>query len=79
MQAQIGRLNHYHNTKRHLVGNHAGSAAPAWKVNQQMMHKKGSGSAPGSKILLSNLPYDVTEEINVSYLLDGVLRVQSIY
>ncbi|TCD70710.1 hypothetical protein EIP91_002086 [Steccherinum ochraceum] len=58
MSAQIGRLNHYHNTKRHLVGNHAGAAAPAWKMNQQLAHKK---SAPGSKILLSNLPYDVTE------------------
>ncbi|KAH8101192.1 hypothetical protein BXZ70DRAFT_934862 [Cristinia sonorae] len=61
MQAQVGRLNHYHGPKRQLLGNTQGAAAPAWKINQQQMMMQKRKPVVGSKILLSELPVDVSE------------------
>lgn len=76
MQTQVGRLNTYHGAKRKLLGNNAGAAPPAWKMNQQAISKR---TPPGSKILLSNLPMDVTEhEIDVSSKLTCISRCMRI-
>lgn len=56
------RLNAYHHTKQGILGNQAGRAAPAWKVNQQERRTSTAQAAPGSKILLSRLPNDVGED-----------------
>lgn len=57
MQAH-GRINAYHNSKRQLLGNQAGQAPPAWKK------PSGSGQQAehGSKVILSRLPADVSDE-----------------
>ncbi|EMD35439.1 hypothetical protein CERSUDRAFT_116201 [Gelatoporia subvermispora B] len=65
VQPQHARLNTYHGTKRQLLGNQAGQAPPAWRVNQTAQAKKAVGSSAvdsGSKILLSRLPLDVSED-----------------
>ncbi|OCH85767.1 hypothetical protein OBBRIDRAFT_797835 [Obba rivulosa] len=73
MQAhpQHARLNTYHGPKRQLLGNQAGHAAPAWRVNQVAQAKKPGGPStvdPGSRILLSRLPLDVSEsEVQVLF------------
>ncbi|GBE88613.1 hypothetical protein BKA93DRAFT_801971 [Sparassis latifolia] len=67
MQAhpQYVRLSAYHGPKRQLLGNQAGSAPPAWRINQPATAKRPIGSMnaveKGSKILLSRLPLDVGE------------------
>ncbi|KAI0942071.1 hypothetical protein AcV7_002603 [Taiwanofungus camphoratus] len=74
MQAhpQHARLNAYHGTKRQLLGNQAGHAAPAWHTNHPVHGKKLAGPSnaveKGSKILLSRLPSDVGEnEVEVLF------------
>ncbi|KAF7791638.1 hypothetical protein EIP86_002658 [Pleurotus ostreatoroseus] len=59
---QQGRYNNYHNTKRQLVGYQPGLAAPAWKTNQQARKTSGTQAQQGSKILLSRLPPDVSQD-----------------
>ncbi|KIJ59391.1 hypothetical protein HYDPIDRAFT_100831 [Hydnomerulius pinastri MD-312] len=49
----LARINSYHNSKRHLLGNQTGQAAPAWRDQKP--------KDQGSKILLSRLPPDVGE------------------
>lgn len=62
----FGRANSYHNTKRQLLGSQAGRPAPAWRTNQETMRNKAA-TEQGSKILLSRLPADVSdEEVEVS-------------
>ncbi|CCL99207.1 uncharacterized protein FIBRA_01222 [Fibroporia radiculosa] len=65
MQAhpQYARLNAYHGAKRHLLGNQAGNAPPAWRDAVQGKKTHGAANAldKGSKILLSKLPLDVGE------------------
>jgi len=76
-RAGPARINSYHGTKRQLLGNQAGHAAPAWR-NSNLPASGPSGInghatlaskkllEQGSKILLSNLPMDVGEtEIEV--------------
>lgn len=53
------RLNSYHNPKKQLLNQKAGKAPPAWKAESN--DKKGKG-VPGSKVLISGLPPDVTQE-----------------
>jgi len=71
------RLNAYHGTKRQLIGTSARQVAPAWRIsNGTGGTATTNGSATplskktlhqGSKILLSNLPMDVSEtEVEVS-------------
>jgi len=68
MQAQhhYGRVNAYHGTKQQLLGAKVGQAAPAWRGNQATINGKRAagpvnGLEKGSKILLSKLPMDVSE------------------
>ena len=63
MSKQETRRNYLHGPKRQTLGNQAGRAPPAWKANQ----KKATGqNALEGKILLSNLPKDVTlDEVKV--------------
>ena len=60
-RATSSRLNNYHTPKRQFLGN--AGPAPAWRNGPT---PGASGSAvrvdPGSKILVTNLPYDVTPE-----------------
>ncbi|KLO09011.1 hypothetical protein SCHPADRAFT_908142 [Schizopora paradoxa] len=56
-----GRINSYHSAKSQLVGHAAARQPPAWKATNQ----GGAGPSSketGSKILLSNLPPDVSED-----------------
>jgi len=53
------RLNSYHNPKKQLLAQKAGRAPPAWKTESS--EKKGKGT-PGSKIMISGLPPDVTQD-----------------
>lgn len=67
MQAQFRELRNttrnFHGQKKQLLGQHVGQAAPAWKQQQQVRKGLANGvNTQGSKILLSNLPQDVTEE-----------------
>lgn len=73
MQAPpYARYNTYHNQKRQLLGNQAGNAAPAWRVNQAQA-RRDLVANKGSKILLSRLPVDVSEsEVEVCLLLSVV-------
>lgn len=73
MHAQHNRFNNYHGAKRQLLGNNAGHAAPAWRVNNPAAAGK-KAPEQGSKILLSRLPLDVNEdEVEVSSLLPYLL------
>ncbi|KAG5635091.1 hypothetical protein H0H81_012463 [Sphagnurus paluster] len=60
------RLNNFHGTKRQLLGNQAGHAAPAWKTNvpnATMGYPKARPAIDaGSKIFLTRLPLDVGEK-----------------
>lgn len=71
MHAQHNRFNNYHSTKRQLLGNQPGHAAPAWRVNNPAAPAQGKKvPEQGSKILLSRLPLDVgDEEVEVSFVL----------
>ncbi|KAK7681360.1 hypothetical protein QCA50_015451 [Cerrena zonata] len=63
MHAQHNRFNNYHSSKRQLLGNQPGHAAPAWRVNNPAAPAPGKKvPEQGSKILLSRLPLDVAEE-----------------
>ena len=73
MQAQYrplpyARINSFHGPKRQLLGNHAGQAAPAWKVaayNQVGATSASKGKVAqdqASRIFLSRLPVDVGEK-----------------
>ncbi|KAI0078319.1 hypothetical protein K474DRAFT_1660535 [Panus rudis PR-1116 ss-1] len=53
------RINSYHGPKKKLLGNKPGHAAPAWRTNNTAAGKKPD---LGSKILLSQLPLDVTAQ-----------------
>jgi hypothetical protein len=62
------RLNTFHGPKRQILGNQAGYAAPAWRMNV-VPPLPGQGIAGnsrdvelGSKIFLSRLPVDVGEK-----------------
>lgn len=74
---QHARLNTYHGPKRQLLGNQSGQAPPAWRngITAPGQSKRPSGSTStqegGSKILLSRLPADVTEnEVEVGAACD---------
>lgn len=58
-----GRINNYHSPKSQLVGHAASRQAPAWKASNIPQGSAGpSQKDSGSKILLSNLPPDVSED-----------------
>lgn len=75
---QYTRFNSYHGPKRQLLGNQSGNVPPAWRTAAgapaaaQLKRPLAAGSTSGSqgvgsKILLSRLPADVTEnEVEVS-------------
>ncbi|KAK2462996.1 hypothetical protein APHAL10511_004983 [Amanita phalloides] len=67
------RFSGTHSTKRHLLGNRAGHAPPAWRnhgvavpapggANNGNFMMNGKGKETGSKILLSRLPVDVGDK-----------------
>jgi len=57
------RINNYHSNKSQLVGHAAARQAPAWKASNLPQGSAGpSQKDSGSKILLSNLPPDVSED-----------------
>ena len=69
MQAQNRpvRFNGTVSSKRHLLGNRAGHAPPAWRnqgvaVPSPAGNANGKGKDAGSKILLSKLPFDVGDK-----------------
>ena len=73
-RATSSMIHNYHTPKRQLLG-HAGPA-PAWR-NGPTPGASGSGGArdPGSKILVTNLPYDVSpEELKVCRVARLVLK-----
>lgn len=71
------RLSSYHGAKRQVLGNTAGHPAPAWHpkhlngvVPPPPKRSQGHTEAPGSKIIMSDLPHDVKEaEIEVRVVL----------
>lgn len=79
---EYARLHTFHGSKRQLLGNQAGTAAPAWRGNVVSQNRAAGvkGKAPaesGSTIFLSKLPVDVGEkEVEVSAH-DCVLHLQT--
>ncbi|KAL4249454.1 ALYREF mRNA export adapter [Abortiporus biennis] len=61
MSANGQRIKQYRSPKAQLVGHQPGHAAPAWKGNQSTIQGK-KAKEQESKILLSRLPGDVTED-----------------
>ena len=79
------RLNTFHGPKRQLLGNKAGQAAPAWRMNVptpgQGQAAKGKNMVEqGSKIFLSRLPVDVGEkEVEVSMSVIPAVCLNHVY
>ena len=70
-----GRIHAYRTAKRAVLGTQSQGPSPAWKggdrsgSNMPRVHRE-----PGSKILISRLPPDVTlQEVSVSYRFSGQL------
>ncbi|KJA21386.1 hypothetical protein HYPSUDRAFT_730012 [Hypholoma sublateritium FD-334 SS-4] len=58
---EYARLHSFHGSKRQLLGNQAGTAAPAWRGNTVGVKGKAPAES-GSTIFLSKLPVDVGEK-----------------
>ncbi|KAF5345912.1 hypothetical protein D9758_011394 [Tetrapyrgos nigripes] len=57
------RYRSFHGPKRQLVGNHAGQVPPAWRpTGPYPTGPRNTNNKGGSKILLSQLPFDVGEK-----------------
>lgn len=58
------RLHYFHGPRQGVLGNQAGRVAPAWRnqAGEREHPRPQAASALGSKILVSSLPSDVSEQ-----------------